>query len=337
MRMTQSKDARAVRSAIGAIEAFLGRHWFLAALAVLIVLAGVWPEEPAGFLHRHNVLDYLIAAVFLNSGLCIRTDRLLAGIGDFRSFLLIQGITFIVFPLLMAATAMPIFSEPADLKAGFALLLAVPTTITSCVILTTIAGGSTAVALVSAVAGNLLGVVVTPLLLKIALQVEAAIPVLPMIQKLALIVLLPVIAGQCLRPLRPALFDSWKKGFSKFNQCVVLAIVYVSAARAVPALNGGAALIGGMAAYMIVFHVAMLWLSRLAGRLRGGPAELGPAIMFCSAQKTMAIGQALAGNVAAALGGQAALIMAPLIVYHIAQLTIDAALAQRMGVRAKRG
>ena len=186
------------------------RHWFLFGLGLAVLLAGFAPRAAAAIEHAH-IIEILIAAVFLSSGLTIRARRLVEGLSDWKTFLLVQVLSFVLFPLLMGFSASRLFPAPHDLVVGFGLLLAVPTTITSCVILTTIANGATAEALVSAVGGNLLGVLVSPVLLKIYLGVSAQLRVGPMIGTLCEIILAPVIVGQIVRLAAPEFFSADRK------------------------------------------------------------------------------------------------------------------------------
>ena len=310
----------------------LRRHWFLFGLAVGVLLAAVFPGCAAG-IERSHILEVLIGAVFFSSGLTVRARRMAEGLSDLKTFLSIQILSFVFFPLLMGLSASWLFPAPRDLDVGFGLLLAVPTTITSCVILTTIANGTTAVALVSAVGGNLLGVVVSPVLLKIYLGVSAQLSVWKMIGALCAMVLAPVVAGQATRRLAPEFFSGRTRISSLFNQCVILVIVYTAAAKAIPELRAAPLLLVKLGLYLAGFHAAMLALCSLAADVRGGPAGLRPAILFCGAQKTLAIGQVLALGVAAQTQSNRSLLMVPMVLYHVIQLLIDATLAQRLSRR----
>ena len=314
------------------LAASFRRHWFFAGLAVAVLLAATCPGSAAA-IERWHIVEFLIGAVFFSSGLTIRFRQMVQGLSDVKTFVVVQVISFVLFPLLMGISASWLFPEPRDLHVGFGLLLAVPTTITSCVILTTAANGTTAVALVSAVGGNLLGVLVSPFLLKIYLGVTAQLPVGQMIATLCAIVLAPVVAGQCFRPVAPEFFSAQAKRFSKFNQLVILLIVYTAAAKAIPELKATPLLLAKLAAYLLAFHALALGLCSLAANLRGGPAGLRPAILFCGGQKTLAIGKALTFGLAAQTGSNASLLMVPMVLYHVIQLLVDATLAQRLARR----
>lgn len=318
------------------LVAFYAKHWFSLTLLACVALAWALPQ-PATFVRDYHILQAMIAVVFLNSGLTIRSRQMLAGLTDAKSFLTVQALSFVAFPVLMGFSARWLFAgQEADLSLGYGLLLAVPTTISSCVVMTTIAGGATAVALVCAVGGNLLGVVVSPWLLKLYAGVAADIDAWAMVVKLSQMVLAPVVVGQIIRRFAPDFFSARSKILSKFNQCVILLIVYTSATRAIPVLSGAPSMLLTTAVYLAVFHVAMLGLSTGAAKLRGGDPSLAPAIILCGSQKTLAIGQALAMSVGAQTGANDGLLMVPMVLYHVIQLLIDAILAQRMSKQTLR-
>lgn len=309
-------------------SAIVRKHWFLLGMVAVVALAAVWPA-PARAIKAAGLLRLLIALIFLNSGLSIPTRRLLDGIRDARSFLSIQGFNFVLFPVAMGASARLFFAGQDATWQGMALLMAVPTTIASCVVLTNVAGGATGVALVSAVAGNLLGVVVSPLLLKIALGVGSSLDVTPMILMLLWTVLAPVALGQALRPLAPAFFAARGRDFRLFNQAVILVIIFTAAARAIPHFATRPLSVLGVMVYLVAFHAALMALARAVARASGGDPRLAPAIVFCGVQKTLAIGQALAAPLAVQLDANEGLLMAPLILYHLIQLVMDSWAAQR--------
>src|SRR5690606_27437765 len=86
--------------------------------------------------------------------------------------LVVQGSTFLLFPLLgLAGLALGGAAIPADLRLGFFFLCALPSTVSSSVALTAMARGNVPAAVFNASLSSLLGVFLTPLW--VALVVKA--------------------------------------------------------------------------------------------------------------------------------------------------------------------
>ena len=120
-----------------------------------------------------------------------------------------SAFTYVLFPalgLLLRALAPGLLSD--ELYTGLLLLCALPSTVQSSIAFTSIARGNVAAALTAASLSNLLGVLVTPLLLGVLLRREGVGFSTSVIQKLALELLLPFALGQLLRPRVGGLGDA---------------------------------------------------------------------------------------------------------------------------------
>jgi sodium/bile acid cotransporter 7 len=74
--------------------------------------------------------------------------------------------------------------------------------VSTAIVFTSLAGGNAAGALLNATLSNVLGVIVTPLWVGVLLQARGEhMSVLPLMRQLALLILLPLLLGQLLRPV----------------------------------------------------------------------------------------------------------------------------------------
>ena len=103
--------------------------------------------------HQNN-LDH---ANFFGGGLSLRTKQLAEGVVQAAVQLLIMSL--LLAPLLIWACDLVWrhWQMEPGLRLGFIVLAASPTTITSCVVLTTAAKGNRVATLINASGGNLLG------------------------------------------------------------------------------------------------------------------------------------------------------------------------------------
>ena len=97
---------------------------------------------------------------------------------NLRLNIVIQGINFVVIPLVFLCVAL-LFSH-ADFFShgildGLILLGTQPTTISSCVMLTLSAGGDETLAIANSIGGNVLGVIITPVLTTFLIDLLASV------------------------------------------------------------------------------------------------------------------------------------------------------------------
>jgi sodium/bile acid cotransporter 7 len=165
----------------------------------------------------------------------------------------------------------------------------------------------------------------TPLWVSFFVRVQGeAMPLGSIILKITLLVLLPLIIGQVLRPGLHRWADVQKKRFSNMSSGIVLFIVYTSFSSSV--VSGfwndlGMAVSLGALLLIVVYFGAVMVSVCLGIRGFGLAPSDASAVMFCSSQKTLAAGIPMAKLIFAsnpAIG----LILLPVILYHPLQLLV---------------
>src|SRR6218665_3913518 len=156
--------------------AWIRSNGFLLALIVAVIAAFVFPQGGArgGLFNPDYINNGGSALILFMQGLSLAFDKIRSGAGNWRLHLVIQGFTFVVFPLiglLMDWVVPGIWkSEPQAVRNGFLFLCVLPSTISTSVVLTAVAGGNTPGALFNAAASNILGVVFTPFLVHLLMK-----------------------------------------------------------------------------------------------------------------------------------------------------------------------
>eukprot|EP00904_Undaria_pinnatifida_P013312 jgi/Undpi1/9110/HiC_scaffold_26.g11568.m1 len=174
-----------------------------------------------------------VSFVFFLVGLTIKLGQLAGAALNVRLNVLTQAFSLGVLPAvgLGLATVLAAGGMHPALADGVLILMALPTTVNMCVILTQSAEGNTAAAAFNAVLGNLLGVVVTPalLLLLIGRRLDMTPSLVAAFRKLGIKVVLPLALGQLARftPLR-MLHERKPKVVSRMSECVLLSIIYTT-------------------------------------------------------------------------------------------------------------
>ena len=214
------------------VRAWLRTHGFLLGLAGAAALAFVLPEPGArgGWL-RPEILGRLgVVLILFLQGWSLPFEQVRAGAANWRLHAVVQGFTFVVFPLVgLALDALLPAVWPGivpALREGFVFLCVLPTTVSSAVVFTTVARGNAAGALFNAAASNLVGVLLTPILVQLLLRPGGAGgSVLPLLLQVALLTLVPFTVGAVLRRWAAAWIDARRRWVVRLSSGAVLAMV----------------------------------------------------------------------------------------------------------------
>ena len=261
-----------------------------------------------------------------------------AGLIRWRLHLLVLAITFVFYPLIgLAALALPEAILGSALTAGFVYLCCMPSTIQSSVALVATARGDIAAAVCSASASNLIGVVVSPVLVGLLVHAQGSGGVsLEAIEGIILQLLVPFALGQLVHPWVGGWTQRRKKWLAPYDRLTILMIVYGAFSAAVvggvwrqvtwPQLIA----LAGLCALLLAL---VMTLSVRAARAAGFPVADEIVVAFCGTQKGLAAGVPMAALLfpPATVG----LMVLPLMIYHQLQLTACAVMAGRYARRAE--
>ncbi|BBZ78542.1 putative Na+-dependent transporter [Mycolicibacterium anyangense] len=306
---------------------------FLLALVAVVALASVLPARGAAADALSVATKAAIALLFVLYGTRLSPQQAWHGVRQWKLHLLVLATTFVVFPLLgLAAKVLVPALLTSDLYTGLLFLCLVPSTVQSSIAFTSIARGHVSAAIVSASLSNILGVVLTPLLV-VALMPLSGAPHVDgsAIGDIVLQLLLPFAVGQLLRPwLAP-----WVTRHAALTKAVdrgsILLIVYAAFSVGMTEHIWSSVQpwrVVAVAAVSALLLAIVLGVTVLAGR--AAHLDRGDAIvlMFCGSKKSLASGlpMALVLFPASSVG----LIMLPLMLFHQIQLFVCAVIASRM-------
>lgn len=323
------------------------KDWFLYGMIGCVGLATLFPDfgKTGGMLHADVLANWGVAAVFFFHGLGLSWQNLRNGLLAWRVHTAVQLMTFVVFPLITCVFC-GVFGNmlawlPAQLALGFYFLGALPSTISSSVAMTAIARGNVPAAIFNASISSLLGIVLTPLLIGIFATTSGdSLPLGKTILDLFILLFLPFLLGQLLRPVLRKFAEAFKKWINTFDKCVILLIVYSSfadsVARGLWENYGVGILLRTLAGTFLILTVA-LCVSFAISKLCKFGKEDEITTVFCGSKKTLASGVPMAKVIfgAAALSGDSdiGLIVLPIMFYHQLQLLVCTILANRYAKR----
>ena len=308
---------------------------FLAAMLTAVALALLAPEigRSDGPLHLGPVTGVGIALVFLLHGANLAPDKLLAGMRNWRLHFFVQACTFLLFPLIGWALAKILEGHIAPaLLTGVFFLCVLPSTISSSVAFTAMAGGNVAAAVFNATLSNFIGILVTPLLVSQWLHAEGGgLPVGQAILSVSVQLLLPFVIGQFLRPHVHAWLSHHKALVNRVDRGVIVLIVYSSfsdsAAAGLWSGQGWVTVLQALGLSVAIL-AGVLTLTRLAARRLGFALPDEVVAVFCGSKKSVASGIPMA-RLLFGTRPELGLIVLPAMLYHQVQLLVCAAMARR--------
>ncbi len=308
---------------------------YIVAILLMVVLASLLPVSGQGAVWFGWLTKAAIALLFFLHGARLPREQVVAGLIHWRLHLLVLASTYLLFPLLgLLIVRLPETLLPAPLAAGVIFLCLLPSTVQSSIAFTSQARGNVAAAVVAASTSNLLGVVLTPLLVGLVLHTTTGGVSLKAVQDVAVQILLPFVLGQLARPWLQGWVARHAKLVSYTDRGSILLVVYgaFSAAvvgglwRQVSALE-----LGVLMAICVVLLTVVLVATVTAARMLGFSKADEIVIVFCGSKKGLATGVPMASILfpAASVG----FIVLPIVLFHQIQLMACAVIAQRYGAR----
>ena len=310
---------------------------FLLMLVTTVALASFLPVSGQLAHFFEGLTTVCVALLFFLHGAKLSRDAIIAGVGHWRLHLLVIATTFVVFPVI-GVVLRPVL-EPLvtpQMYTGVLYLCILPATVQSAIAFTAMARGNMPAAICSASGSTLLGIVITPLLVKLLLPQagEAQQDVLGSIGKIMLQLLLPFLAGHFLRPWIGDFVKRNAKLLKVVDQGSILLVVYTAFSAAVVAgiwrqlpLTALAGLLVVCAVILALVLTLTTWLSRLLGFSK----EDEITIVFCGSKKSLISGVPMAKAIFSS--AEAGMIVLPLMIFHQMQLMVCAVIAQRYARR----
>jgi sodium/bile acid cotransporter 7 len=301
---------------------------FLLLLVATVALAAYCPAHGVATKPVDDGVMAAVSLLFLLYGARLEPQAIWSGLGNWRLQLTVFASTYLLFPLIGIVTALLVRRHlPADAVTGLLFLCLLPSTVQSSIAFTSIARGNVPAALCSASLSNVLGVVLTPILVSQLLPAASGGFSLQAFEDIALEILLPFVVGQLIRPWARAWLLSHPHVTAVVDRGSILVVVYAAFSAGMVAGIWHQMSISNLAAILIL-DLAML---AVVIRRLAFPVEDEIAAVFCGSKKSMAGGIPMAAILFS--GHAVGLIVLPLMLFHQAQLFVCAVLARRYAQR----
>jgi solute carrier family 10 (sodium/bile acid cotransporter), member 7 len=309
---------------------------FILALMGAVLLAWLWPYPgtDSAPIPLGKVAGYGVSVIFFFYGLKLNLAQLRVGLSNMRLHVLIHAATFVLFPLLTFAVKL-FFQSPDSqtLWLGIFFLAALPGTVSSAVVMVSLAEGNIPAAIFNASLSSLLGVFITPLWMGLVMSTSSIqFDMTDVILKLTVQVLIPVVAGMLMHRFWGTFADRYRQALSNFDKGVIILIVYTSFCESFA--NRVFSMIGWQELFMLIGGVVSLFflvygiISFLAKILNFNREDRITAL-FCGSKKSLVQGAVMSKVLFAGMASAGVLLL-PILLYHASQLLIVSSIAQRM-------
>lgn len=318
---------------------FTKQNTFLLLLASMVLLAKFVPFRPAynQWFPLSDFIDWGIAGIFLLYGLKLNLKEVVKDVSNWKLHLLIQSATFLLFPFLVLIFY-PAFRETAyyGIWLSVFFLASLPSTVSSSVVMVSIAKGNVTSAIFNASISGLIGIVMTPLLMSFFLNANTeSADKTEIVEQLLLKVLLPIVIGIALNPFFKKWIIRYSNVISEFDRLIILLIVYESFSTAfienifatVPGFVFLVLTISVVALFFIVYYITKFVAMKMGFQLE----EIITAT-FCGSKKSLVHGS-LFLLVLGIPDDQKVLFLLPVMIYHSFQLFYVSWLANKIAQR----
>lgn len=303
---------------------------FIAGIFCMIILAYFFPQGPE-ILPLKTITDIGIGLIFLFYGLKLAPAEFKAGILNYKIHVIIHLSTFILFPLLCFAF-LPLYQNgiQSDLWMALFFLGTLPSTVSSSVVMVSLAKGNIPAAIFNASLSGLIGIFATPIWLSLVLGKSGDFEFITVLQKLFVQIVLPLIVGLLLQKFLGKFARKHSKQLGLLDKATILLIVYSSFSESFTsdlfATISAVELLKLAGLVLALFFIVYFLLAFVSEKVGLEETDKITA-QFCGTKKSLVHGSVMVkvifGNAA-----NAGLLLLPVMLYHSTQLILIAWFAE---------
>lgn len=318
---------------------FCKRYWFLIGLFVVPIVAYFVPEIACkgGLLRSEYTVKMGVFLIFLFQGLLLPIDAIKKGVKRWFYQFQVMAFIFIIAPLLglLIGNIFGSWTNYSSLTLGIFYLSILPTTVSTALVYTNQAGGGSVEALVSITISNICAVFYIPVILNFFMSSSVILDIFPLLKKIVILIIVPLILGQFARVKIHKFTDSIKVQSSILSSVIVLFCILAAFSNSIQSDLWSAMemdfLIYTVLA-VLIFYMAMQAITFVYLKLTKMNYFDAVPFWLTTTLKSIAVGAPLAGIIFE--GNQSlGLIMIPLMMYAFIQLLIGGVVTNYLCVR----
>jgi solute carrier family 10 (sodium/bile acid cotransporter), member 7 len=312
---------------------------FVISIIVTILLAWFFPQWGShnSSIPLGTISSIGVSLIFFFYGLKLSPDKLKSGLKNWKLHLLIQLSTFLLFPLLV----LPFYpfmqsAQMGNIWLGLLFLAALPSTVSSSVVMVSMARGNIPAAIFNASISGLIGIGLTPLWMGLFMHnTQTEFDLGAIYFKLIVEILLPVVIGISLQKYWGKFALHYGRQLTLFDKSVILLIIYKSFAESFEANIYSSV----KPAHFILIAIAVLalfygvyFLTGYFARLLRFNTEDEITARFCGTKKSLVHGTVFS-KILFANSATVGIILLPLMLFHAFQLFVISVYAARYAKR----
>ena len=278
-----------------------------------------------------------ISLIFFFYGLKLSPAKLKAGLKNWKLHVLVQSATFLIFPMLVLALRPLIQNEAQEtIWLAFFFLAALPSTVSSSVVMVSMAKGNIPAAIFNASISGIIGVALTPLWMGLFVNdAQTDFDFTAIYIKLIVQIILPVVLGLGLQRYFGAFVQKHSAKLTLFDKSIILLIIYKSFAESFTGNIFSSVSVFDLlllfVAVLVLFFIVFVLIGFLSIKMNFIKEDQITA-QFCGTKKSLVHGtvfsEIIFGNMAS-IG----IVLLPLMLFHASQILIITIIATRLSKR----
>lgn len=308
---------------------------FVIAIVVSIAIAYFFPQLGASDspVPMHTISSIGISLIFFFYGLSMSTQAIKNGLKNWRLHVVVQGSTFLLFPLVILMFYPLVKGSEFELTwLSFLFLAALPSTVSSSVVMVSMAKGNLPAAIFNASISGILGILFTPLwIMPFIQQTDIVFDFSSIYLQLITEIVVPLILGLLLRRFWSAWALRQKRNLDIFDKFVILLIIYKSFVQSfednifnnLSVWDMTIMVVLTLLLFFVIYNLTG-WLGRILNFNRADQITN----QFCGTKKSLVHGTVFSE----ALFGQTSIVgilILPLMFYHAFQILIVSVIATK--------
>ena len=295
-------------------------------LLLMVLFAYLFPFKPiySSTIPPKLIIYWSITGIFFLYGLKLNLSKIKEDMSNWKLHLVVQLTTFVLFPVILLLFYP--FLNGTDYHtlwlASF-FLAALPSTVSSSVVMVSIGKGNVSSAIFNASISGLIGLVMTPFWMSLFMNKSGhGIEIFEMVQQLFFQILLPVIIGLILNRFFGSIVQKHSKTIGWFDKLIIFLIIYKSFSAAF--LNGIFTQVPfitflALSAFVISLFFMIYGVINLVSKALHFNREDTITALFCGSKKSLVHGSVFVTLIVSDLSLQP-LFLLPIMIYHAFQL-----------------
>jgi solute carrier family 10 (sodium/bile acid cotransporter), member 7 len=308
---------------------------FIIGLFLMIFLAWVIPGIGMGNYSPNlgTMIDAGVFLIFFFYGLKLNPEKIRSGMSNWKMHLTIQFTTFVLFPVVVLPFYLIAKGTSWEICwLGLFFLAALPSTVSSSVVMVGIARGNVPGAIFNASLSGLIGIVMTPLWMGMFLtKASTSVSLWNILLQLVTQIILPAALGLILHRYLGMWVNRHLKKLAWFDKSIILLIVYESFSKSflLGIFNTVNPLIFAVLIVSVILLFFAIWgLTGKMGLELKFNREDRITLQFSGTKKSLVHGTVFASVLFSGMGG-AGILLLPVMIYHAFQLFYISMVAAR--------